>query len=88
MNNVQRNYGVDRKTAYEKLKLNKFNEDLSRTKIKKTKLEDDNINRWLYSDYLDEMDAQGINTEKVFRQLKLNNFNKVKSRKNWNHGWA
>ena len=37
LNNIATNFGVNRNTAYKQLKLNKFDEDLSRTKIKTNK---------------------------------------------------
>ena len=89
LNNIETNFGVNRNTAYKQLKLNKFDEDLSRTKIKKTKSEEENINRWLHEDFIKNISKTfGIDEEEVYKQLKVDNFNEDKSLEYWNSYYA
>lgn len=86
LNNIEKNYGINRNTAFKKLKLNNFNEDLSRKRWNISKINDNKIYRWVHRDFINHIVKNfGVEEKEVFNQLKFDNFNENKSLKYWNN---
>ena len=89
LNNVQRNYSVDRETAYRQLKLNNFDEDLSRKRYNISKITNDDIYKFIHGDFIAYIvKTFQVDEEDVYQQLKSDNFDEYKSLEFWNSYWS